>query len=149
MVQLFREISEQNSEFYYIVAKEVGEEGTPHLQGYITSNKKFRPLPRFSVKRDGVECTRFFKAKGNSVQNYRYCAKDGNFVSNMPKPYMTVDEAQKIWDEPDIDPPECDWACSKEDWNAYIDQTFAKERAAQVLVRAHFEERMEQRLRDS
>jgi hypothetical protein len=138
VVQRFYEISEKNSNFFFIVGKEIGKCGTPHLQGYITYNQKnykFRPLPMFSVKRDGVECTRFFKAKGDSIANYRYCSKDGDFVTNMPKPYMNEEEAQKIWDEPTIEPP-VSWACSKEDWAAFNDQLHRKEEAALVLLKA-------------
>lgn len=59
---------------YGIVGKEIGESGTPHLQGYIhlikpvrfTSLKKFLPNAHWEP------------AKGTPAQNKQYCSKDGN-----------------------------------------------------------------------
>lgn len=147
MVLKFTEISEKNPNFFYIVAKEIGDSGTPHLQGYVASDKKFRPLPMFSVKRDGVECIRFFKAKGNMRQNVRYCKKDGDYLSNI-KMMMEIEEAQTIWDKPDVDPP-CEWACPKDEWDAYQKHINEKEVAAQVLIRADFEQIYERLSQDS
>jgi len=67
---------------YTIVGKEVGEQGTPHLQGYfylheaktITALKK--PFPRIH----------FEIAKGNAQQNYDYCSKEGDFIEKGIKP---------------------------------------------------------------
>ncbi|AXQ66048.1 MAG: putative viral replication protein [Cressdnaviricota sp.] len=154
LVLQFRTLAETKIDpvgFQFIIGKEVGESGTPHLQGYISMNKKFRPLPSFKVIRDDpekgeVQCMHFERAKGSAMQNYRYCSKDGNYVSNMPKPYMNVEEAQKIWDEPDLEVPECEWACSKADYNKWLDQLERKEAAASVLKRHHDNEIHEQRL---
>lgn len=66
---------------YYIIGKEVGESGTPHLQGFIQMEKKFRPSELKLSKRIHWE-----KAKGDKDQNYTYCSKDGNFITNMEKP---------------------------------------------------------------
>lgn len=92
--------------YFYIVGKEVGETGTPHLQGYIAlrdGKKKFRPLPTFAVTRvsenaEGVavNAVHFERAKGSMRQNYIYCSKEGDFVTNIPKPAMTVKEATEI-----------------------------------------------------
>lgn len=146
MVLDFQRLADTNIDpvnFQFIIGKEVGENNTPHLQGYISMNKKFRPLPSFKVIRDDpekgeVQCMHFERAKGSPMQNYRYCAKDGNFITNMPKPYMNCEEAQKIWAEPDIKPPECEWACDKDYYNKWLDQLARKEEAAQVLARSHF-----------
>lgn len=50
--------------------KEVGESGTPHLQGYIELKSKGRPM---SVFPDGAH---WAKAKGNKDQNFAYCSKE-------------------------------------------------------------------------
>ncbi len=69
-----------------IVAKEIGESGTPHLQGYLEFNKKMRPK--------GIFCERIHweKAKGNAQQNYDYCSKDGDIlmVLGFPKPVKLI-----------------------------------------------------------
>lgn len=62
-----------------LFSKEVGEGGTPHLQGYLEFKSKKRPLSVFAC------CTRihFEKAKGNRKQNIEYCCKDA-------EPYFSV-----------------------------------------------------------
>ncbi len=61
--------------------KEVGEEGTPHLQGYIELLDKGRPLNMFP------QC-HWAKAKGNLDSNFKYCSKecdDGNMTFSYGK----------------------------------------------------------------
>lgn len=71
----------------YIIGSEVGEKGTPHLQGYIESKKKMRPS---QIKWDFGKWNQahWEKAKGSSIDNAKYCSKDGQFVMQglkMPK----------------------------------------------------------------
>lgn len=74
---------------YGIVAKEVGEEGTPHLQGYIEFKTKQRPLGVFRNKRIHWE-----KARGCREANIDYCSKDGNVILIHPEPIVieTIEE---------------------------------------------------------
>ena len=62
---------------YAIIAKEVGESGTPHLQGYIEFKTRRRPKGVFSMERIHWE-----KAKGSKECNINYCSKED------PKPYI-------------------------------------------------------------
>jgi len=102
LVQQFQTLADQ---YFYIVGEEIGEQGTPHLQGYIEKRTgRFRPLPKFAVLRDNsnqegtlTQAMHFEKAKGNRKQNYKYCSKDGKYVTNIPRPVMTYSEAQDIW----------------------------------------------------
>ncbi len=95
LVQLFSTLTDK---YFYIVGEEIGEQGTPHLQGYIEKKTgRFRPLPLFEVKRNNVQCMHFEKAKGNRTQNYKYCSKDKKFVTNISRPVMTYREAKGIW----------------------------------------------------
>lgn len=67
----------------YIVGKEVGKSGTPHLQGFIHTVKRIRPSELGLSKRIHWE-----QAKGSPEKNYIYCSKEGNFVTNMKKPVI-------------------------------------------------------------
>lgn len=83
---LSSEFLSKRKEYFYIIGKEVGESGTPHLQGYLAlkdKKKKFRPLPRFAVMRNNKQAVHFERAKGNRLQNHKYCSKDGNFITNI------------------------------------------------------------------
>lgn len=59
----------------FIVAKEVGENGTPHLQGFLAMEKRGRPSELKLSKRIHWE-----KCKGSEEQNVKYCSKDGNII---------------------------------------------------------------------
>jgi len=97
---LVQRFSDLQDKYYFIVGCEVGAQGTPHLQGYIEKkNGRFRPLPCFEVLRDGKNAMHFERAKGNRKQNYNYCSKDGDFITNIAKPVMTYREAKAIWKE--------------------------------------------------
>lgn len=67
-----------------IVGKEVGENGTPHLQGYIEFKKKSRPFTHFKLKRIHWE-----KCKGTREENVEYCSKELNplLLLGVEKPY--------------------------------------------------------------
>lgn len=60
-------------EVEYIFGQEVGEEGTPHLQGYIECPMKVRPIEKFGLPKE----IHWAKARGSKVQNLKYCSKDG------------------------------------------------------------------------
>ena len=95
-----------SDKYFYIVGKEVGEQGTPHLQGYIAlidAKKKYRPLPTFAVVREnGNNAMSFRRANGTRRQNYMYCSKEGNFVTNIPKPALTIEEATEVLEMPPV-----------------------------------------------
>lgn len=69
---------------------EVGEEGTPHLQGYARFKVKCRPMShKLSEKIHWEKC------RGSKEENVDYCSKEGNvlFTMGLPKPLKLLDES--------------------------------------------------------
>lgn len=62
---------------YYIIGKEIGESGTPHLQGYFERKLQIR----FETLRKILPKCHIEKAKGNREQNIEYCSKSGNYIA--------------------------------------------------------------------
>ena len=66
----------------YIIGDEIGDSGTPHLQGYVEFNGKVRPMGLFQNNRIHWE-----KSKGDKESNIKYCSKDKILSSKgLPKP---------------------------------------------------------------
>lgn len=64
---------------YLVYGREVGESGTPHLQGFII----FTNSTRFSVAKTRIGDTAHIEvARGSSKQAADYCKKDGNFTEH-------------------------------------------------------------------
>lgn len=74
---------------YLIFGKEVGETGTPHLQGYLEF-KKNCPLQFSAVKarleRVGLMGFHLERAMGNAAQNILYCSKENDFWEKGERP---------------------------------------------------------------
>jgi len=70
-----------------IIGKEIGENGTPHLQGFIRFNKKCRPKAVYECGRIHWE-----KCKGSDEENFNYCSKDGDILisKGWPKPIKII-----------------------------------------------------------
>lgn len=81
VVLVFREKSK-----VYIIGDEVGESGTPHLQGYVEFKTKVRPMGLFSFKRIHWE-----KCRGSRDENVAYCSKQNVLDSfGFPKPVKVL-----------------------------------------------------------
>ena len=81
----------------WIIGKEIGENGTPHLQGYMHLKKKQR-LTEMKTK-FGKEI-HFEIAKGDNQQNWIYCSKENNYTygGNWKLGEMEIDEESDIED---------------------------------------------------
>lgn len=75
----------------YSIGEEIGETGTPHLQGYIEFNVKVRPLSVLKIKEIHWE-----KCKGSKIENLNYTQKEGKFIQNFTSNY--IEEIDKFYD---------------------------------------------------
>lgn len=79
---------------YLIYGKEIGEKGTPHLQGYTYfKNKKSLKQLKKLIPRVHAEAS-----KGSAAQNIDYCSKDGEVFEKGTPPKgsgAVVDRAQR------------------------------------------------------
>lgn len=68
-------------------SKEVGESGTPHLQGYVEFIKKCRPSSLFDHE------IWWSKSRGSRQENFDYCTGSDELVycKGMPKPIKVID----------------------------------------------------------
>lgn len=112
---------------YLLFGKEVGESGTPHLQGYVVFPTP-RSLASVIKKLPGAHVS---VAKGDSDQNYSYCTKDGDFVETGERPMSSAAKGQteKLrWTEIISLAEAGDWETLKRDHPAtYVNQLKALE----------------------
>ncbi len=66
----------------FIIGDEIGESGTPHLQGYIEFKKQIY-LTGLKKLNDHAH---WEAARGDRQQNINYCSKDGNFINTFKVP---------------------------------------------------------------
>lgn len=70
-------VTTQNGQ--YIIGKEVGESGTPHLQGYI----EFKNAISFNSLKKIMPQAHIEKTRGNKTENLNYCKKDNDYLTNI------------------------------------------------------------------
>lgn len=70
-----KECLSSDSSNKWVIGKETGENGTPHLQGFCNFNKKIRltGLKKYNGRAHWEKC------KGSEEQNIKYCTKDNNY----------------------------------------------------------------------
>lgn len=75
----------------HVCAEEVGENGTPHLQGYI----RFKKPCRLSWWKKTSPRAHVEARKGSEMQAYEYCKKGGNVIIDVGTPLKTQEYATK------------------------------------------------------
>ena len=72
---------------YLVCGKEVGEAGTPHLQGYVVLKvpKCLSAVAGWFKGRAHLE-----KAEGDASRNLKYCSKEGDFIEYGERPRPVV-----------------------------------------------------------
>lgn len=77
---------------YVVYGNEVGENGTPHLQGFIV----FKNACRLRSVKDSVGSRAHVEiAKGTVKQNYDYCTKDGRFYEIGDRPKFDEEKGER------------------------------------------------------
>lgn len=76
---------------YMVFGRERGESGTPHLQGYVyfgtlKSARRIRTLLPSGAHHE--------RAKGNSLQNFQYCSKEGDFEEFGERPKTNAEKGE-------------------------------------------------------
>lgn len=102
---------------YLIVGKEVGDNNTPHLQGYIifSTPKRFNAVKRLLGNRIHLE-----KANGSSGQNKEYCSKQNDFFEKGECPISDGGQREKVrWDMVRM-------AAASRDWGSIPDDVFVR-----------------------
>ncbi|AXQ03966.1 replication associated protein [Black-headed python circovirus 1] len=90
-VSLLENFNEQTVVFF-IAGEEVGEKGTPHIQGFVNlvTKSRMEPLRQKLGGRAHLE-----RARGSDAENEKYCSKEG-------KIYLKIGEAQRQGQRSDL-----------------------------------------------
>lgn len=77
--QALVDYSEVPNCIYHVIGKEVGEQGTPHLQGFVIFHRK---VSFTWLRREFNARAHYEWARGPSAAAAEYCKKDGDFVEH-------------------------------------------------------------------
>jgi len=72
----------------FVIGREVGECGTPHIQGFF----ELKSAIRFDTLKKTFPSVHWEASRGNVKQNLAYCSKEGQAVTNIELPKTAEDE---------------------------------------------------------
>lgn len=80
---------------YSILGREIGESGTPHIQGYVHLRKEYHPSQTCGLQfwknlLPGGKRMHFENARGKDSHQYIYCTKEGPFIE-----FGTIKDTEK------------------------------------------------------
>lgn len=84
---------------YMVIGQEIGENGTPHLQGFIHLDKdpKKCGIKFWKAEIPGGQRAHFETARGTDEQNRQYCTKDGPWIE-IGKPQQETNKYSLIYE---------------------------------------------------
>lgn len=88
-----RQFFDVKQPLYMIVGKEVGENGTPHLQGFM----QLKDRMSFARLKAVFPSMHIERAKGNAEQNRTYCSKEQNFFEMGTCPRTPGKASKESW----------------------------------------------------
>lgn len=114
---------------YLVIGNEIGQEGTPHIQGYV----QYEPGVRFNWLRERLPRAHLERARGSALQNRDYCTKDGDFkeygiikLKNKSGERTDLAEIKKLLDECNLEKvKECyfpQWVRYRKSFVIYLQQ---------------------------
>lgn len=90
-IHINTEVKRKN--WLYIIGKEEGKENkTPHLQGFIECKNAIK----FSTLKNMMPRAHIEKSKGSKEQNYAYCSKENNFITNIKMKQIIKDPLEGL-----------------------------------------------------
>lgn len=89
-LQLAHDLFHKHNANYVVCGQEVGDQGTPHLQGYV----HFKNVRNLEGLKNIHASWHWESAKGNAEQNFTYCSKESNFFEEGKRPMSQKDKGE-------------------------------------------------------
>ena len=89
---------------FLVIGEEIGQNGTPHLQGFINikQNPKTCGIKFWKKEIPGGQTAHFEPARGTDLQNEKYCTKDGPFFK-VGEPSEATDTWKEVLEMAKVD----------------------------------------------
>lgn len=107
---------------YLVFGREIGESGTPHLQGYI----HLKDAITFRALKSQLPSVHLERARGDGVQNRAYCTKDADFVEIGTLPVEKGKAGKEAWALILRKAEEGDWTWIKSEYPRVWINTYSK-----------------------
>lgn len=113
---------ERKHGIYLVFGREIGDSGTPHLQGYV----HLKDAITFRALKSQLPSVHLERARGDGQQNRDYCTKDADFVEIGTLPVEKGKAGKEAWALILRKAEEGDWAWIKEEYPRVWINTYQK-----------------------